>query len=433
MRLDLGALGDCYFLASAAALSGDPERVKRLFVHDKVVNGVIGVKMFKDGEPVVIWVDDRFPMRDRRPFLAKPNNLDKQENHEVWLMALEKAYAKMNGNYGAIGSGGYGVVALNDLTGLPTTEKWLRDGAVSKGELWRFLADTKHDHKVISASIFVPPVWRYLACGTQKRFIRVTRGIKYYLYSIVSLCSPLRSAVDFLSQLFGCIFSYIRFAWYTVINFLDMITCRYISSTFMYVVELLSMMFVGLVPMHEYSVTGINNDGLTRLVKVKNPWGDQVRWRGWFRHGSICWWRCRLAALTGADKLGEESGEWWMSLGDFYEYFDHVTVCHLGSSSSNDNHASIRFEGVINSSQVLVPFTCKKNTNVRFQVHIARRAPSEGLNLCDSGIAYHVSIVREDGALVTAQAPSCFQQLCCGAEDKGTGVFHLFRAFLLTG
>lgn len=112
-----GSLGDCYFLCSLASLAEQPSLIKRLF-HDQLVNeqGVIGVWLFISGHWTLYVLDEYFPTVNsgKSVDLAFSKTLEK----ELWVLALEKAYAKAYGSYFDI-TGGDPVHALRDLTGAP--------------------------------------------------------------------------------------------------------------------------------------------------------------------------------------------------------------------------------------------------------------------------------------------------------------------------
>ena len=108
--IEQGRLGDCYFLASLAALAqrSRPTLERALLVG---AQGVFGVRWFVGGRPCTTWVDDRFPCRDGKPVFSHSSD------GELWVLLLEKAYAKENGgSYAAIVGGSAGD-ALADLTG----------------------------------------------------------------------------------------------------------------------------------------------------------------------------------------------------------------------------------------------------------------------------------------------------------------------------
>ena len=69
--------------------------------------------MTKNGEKVDIIVDDYFPTRNQKPFFSK------NHGNELWVMILEKAWAKLHGSYKRIESG-WAFNAFRDLTGAPS-------------------------------------------------------------------------------------------------------------------------------------------------------------------------------------------------------------------------------------------------------------------------------------------------------------------------
>ncbi len=70
------------------------------------------VRIFVDGEWKIITTDDRFPSEGGKPIYAQPHG------NELWVMLLEKCWAKIFGSYKAIekGSSKEGFIAL---TGAP--------------------------------------------------------------------------------------------------------------------------------------------------------------------------------------------------------------------------------------------------------------------------------------------------------------------------
>ena len=72
--------------------------------------------MFKNGEPQTIVIDDYFPCdSDNEPCFSKANG------NELWVMLLEKAWAKIHGSYERI-IGGQAHLTFRDLTGAPSFE-----------------------------------------------------------------------------------------------------------------------------------------------------------------------------------------------------------------------------------------------------------------------------------------------------------------------
>ena len=110
-----GALGDCWFMSALASLAERPALVERLFITKEVnPQGVYRVKLCKNGEWVVVTIDDYFPCYpDGGPIFSRA------QGNELWVMLLEKAYAKLHSNYLLL-RGGYAVEGMLDLTGCPT-------------------------------------------------------------------------------------------------------------------------------------------------------------------------------------------------------------------------------------------------------------------------------------------------------------------------
>lgn len=112
-----GSLGNCYFLCSLASLAEQPELITRLFDVQKYnENGVYSVWLNINGGWQQFVVDEYFPsvQKGQKFDLA----FSKTDQKELWVILLEKAYAKAYGSYWDI-VGGDPVHALRDLTGTP--------------------------------------------------------------------------------------------------------------------------------------------------------------------------------------------------------------------------------------------------------------------------------------------------------------------------
>ena len=80
--------------------------------------GVYGTKFWPLGVPAEIRVDDRLLHWGSNPFFAKQG-----EDGEYWPSILEKAFAKLHGNY-ARTSGGDPARGVSYLTGAPSEVIW---------------------------------------------------------------------------------------------------------------------------------------------------------------------------------------------------------------------------------------------------------------------------------------------------------------------
>lgn len=100
--------------------------------------GVYRVRLCKNGEWQSVTVDDYFPCYVN----GLPIFSHSRDENELWILILEKAYAKIHGSYLAL-RGGYAVEGFQDLTGCPTTHYDLINPIVvqtiQSGDLWRLL------------------------------------------------------------------------------------------------------------------------------------------------------------------------------------------------------------------------------------------------------------------------------------------------------
>ena len=89
--------------------------VKRLFITKKYnPEGIYKIRLCKNGEWVVVTVDDYIPCF----FNASPI-FTRAHGPELWVLLLEKAYAKLHGSYSALRYG-FTHHGMLDLTGFPT-------------------------------------------------------------------------------------------------------------------------------------------------------------------------------------------------------------------------------------------------------------------------------------------------------------------------
>lgn len=111
------AIADCYLLGALACLATQPGLVRRLFdIEEPNEWGVYCIWLNINGQWKEYAIDDYFPVnRGGAPVFARPT----QGQNEIWVMLIEKAYAKAYGGYYKIGLGRAGE-AFRDLTGAPS-------------------------------------------------------------------------------------------------------------------------------------------------------------------------------------------------------------------------------------------------------------------------------------------------------------------------
>ena len=96
----MGIITNSYFLSAIYVLCKYPHLISKIFVTNEYNkdNCFFELLLFIDGEFQIIFLDDYFPCIKGTSvfYFSKPTSF------ELWLMLLEKAWAKVNGGYGNI-------------------------------------------------------------------------------------------------------------------------------------------------------------------------------------------------------------------------------------------------------------------------------------------------------------------------------------------
>lgn len=89
--------------------------VNRLFITKEYnEQGVYKIRLCKNGEWVVVTIDDYVPCYyNAGPIFSRAHG------NELWVLLLEKAYAKLHGSYASLRYG-FTNHGMMDLTGFPT-------------------------------------------------------------------------------------------------------------------------------------------------------------------------------------------------------------------------------------------------------------------------------------------------------------------------
>jgi hypothetical protein len=106
-----GAIGDCWFMAAASALAEKPKRLEKVFLNKTGKmnrDGIYGMNIFTLGVPHTVVIDDYLPLQK----ILTANGTVYQtlfshvgEDQSMWGVFLEKAFAKLYGNYGHMAAG----------------------------------------------------------------------------------------------------------------------------------------------------------------------------------------------------------------------------------------------------------------------------------------------------------------------------------------
>lgn len=125
--INQGSLGDCYYLAALAAVARkDPDGIRDRVRQNE--DGTYSVDFYRKRNFWEFWkpeytmetvtVDNQFPVdKYGQPAFAAYGDRTEKGNPELWVMVMEKAYAKFRGSYNDIADGGSTGSAMEQLTG----------------------------------------------------------------------------------------------------------------------------------------------------------------------------------------------------------------------------------------------------------------------------------------------------------------------------
>ncbi|MDO8805114.1 MAG: C2 family cysteine protease [Elusimicrobiota bacterium] len=146
MAINQGNTGDCYFLASAAAIAKkDPDFIRNSITENK--DGTYSVDFYREKPWYKFWgpaytketvtVDNQFPTNAGKPeFNNSKGTSDTGKRENMWGMVYEKAYAKFQGSYTAIGEGGWPSAAMAEITGKASTTQSSKSTSLEKIAEW---------------------------------------------------------------------------------------------------------------------------------------------------------------------------------------------------------------------------------------------------------------------------------------------------------
>ena len=94
--LGQGGLSNRWFVNALSLLMCREEKLKKLFVPTRQEDvGRFCIQFFKEGNWTPVYIDDRIPC----DLFSKPYFTTGNHEEEIWMMLVEKAYAKLHGCY----------------------------------------------------------------------------------------------------------------------------------------------------------------------------------------------------------------------------------------------------------------------------------------------------------------------------------------------
>ena len=132
-----GKICDCYFLSVLGSLCKFPELIEKLFYFkEKTKEHIYGIYFYINGNKKLVLIDDYLPCIGVG---FKQFAMSKSEENEIWVALMEKAWAKVNGNYIRIGCGGTPNEVFDVLTEAYSEEVAVKPNV--RDSLWNKLVD----------------------------------------------------------------------------------------------------------------------------------------------------------------------------------------------------------------------------------------------------------------------------------------------------
>jgi len=107
----------------------------------------------------------------------------------------------------------------------------------------------------------------------------------------------------------------------------------------------------GLIRGHAYSITDVKLldietprvRGKVPLLRIRNPWGNEVEWRGSWSDGSKEWDFIDEETKEEIGLTFDADGEFWMSFKDFMSHFDRLEICNLSPDSLEEDEGATKW------------------------------------------------------------------------------------------
>ena len=143
--INQGKIGDCYFLSAISSLLKYPQMIYQLFKTLTIPkNNCYQIIMKINSEWKIIIIDDYFPCNKKTnfPIFCKPFK------NEIWIMLLEKAWAKINKGYINIDNG-YSFDVFNSLTPF-SSEIIIHKDFKKENELWYLIRKNDLKYNILT-------------------------------------------------------------------------------------------------------------------------------------------------------------------------------------------------------------------------------------------------------------------------------------------
>lgn len=148
-----GSIGDCYFMSCLAALAANPKRITKLIRNEEPnAAGCYVVCLCINGTWQDVVIDDYLPVKPGTDNLAfgASNNEGHTDRGVLWVALLEKAWAKLCGNYDRIVMGTVDMGFIH-LCGVPSIGLKHALFRANKNAVWNKLEQAQREGHIMTA------------------------------------------------------------------------------------------------------------------------------------------------------------------------------------------------------------------------------------------------------------------------------------------
>jgi len=265
-----GVLGDCWLLAAMACLAEHRGAIHALFrSKERDPRGRYKLRLYDGAKERWrnIVIDDYIPCDaeklkkhgECKPLFTQPNG------NELWVVLLEKAFAKFCGSYASL-EGGQTIWALRAMTGDPA--RWFEKEAY--GESWKRMDLINIDDPIDRRK-----------CGLRAKEENIGHDM---MFKTLQMYDELKSVLCASGASGEC----------------------------------------GLHKGHAYSILEVKAVKNVRLIQIRNPWGSG-EWKGDWSDKSDMWAKHPdVKKAVGYENLND--GAFWMSWEDFAKHWCRIGV-----------------------------------------------------------------------------------------------------------
>jgi len=312
-----GQLGDCWLLAAIACLAEFPGAIESVFCsmeknerhkyYLKLYDARKGEERFKK-----FFIDDYVPCdaKTKRPIFAAP------KGNELWVLLLEKAFAKFMGNYGRL-DGGHTLWAFQAMTGNHCIRLEYDQGAIDEEDEEKHgnARDDDDDEEEEDedededeeegdgdGELRAGPCWRKWTI----EYDRARNDNPCADYGWLDAGEAFDN-----HRLWKLLGHYDRH-------------CALIAASANSKSEVKRE--DGIVAGHAYTIKQVFSHKKIKLLNLRNPWGS-FEWKGKWSDTDLKTWDAHPNIAKKVGFVAEDDGSFWMAFDDFLKIYNVLEIC----------------------------------------------------------------------------------------------------------